>query len=67
MLLLSKGQSHLNLRSRKWLPLMQTDHKGSDHDCVSAANKYYSSAGHNEQKNKKITNQIEFLAVTIKQ
>ena len=46
---------------------MQTDHKGSDHDCVSAANKYYSSAGHNEQKNKKITSQIEFLAVTIKQ
>ena len=32
----------------------------------SAANKY-SSAGHNEQKNKKTTSQIKFSAVTIKQ
>ena len=32
----------------------------------SAANKY-SSAGHNEQKNKKNTSQIKFSAVTIKQ
>ena len=34
---------------------------------ISAANKYYSSAGHHEQKNKKTTVQIKFLAVTIKQ
>ena len=33
----------------------------------SAANKYYSSAGHHEQKNKITTGQIKFLAVTIKQ
>ena len=33
----------------------------------SAANKYYSSAGHYEQKNKKTTSRIEFLTVTIKQ
>ena len=33
----------------------------------STANKYYSSAGHHEQKNKKITSQIKFSAVTIKQ
>ena len=32
-----------------------------------AANKYYSSVGHNEQKNKKPTGQIKFSAVTIKQ
>ena len=32
----------------------------------SAANKYNSSAGHHEQKNKKTTGQIKFLAVTIK-
>ena len=34
---------------------------------VSAANKYCSSAGHHEQKNKKTTGQIKFSAVTIKQ
>ena len=34
---------------------------------ISAANKYYSSASHHEQKNKKATSQIKFLAVTIKQ
>ena len=33
---------------------------------ISAANKYYSSASHHEQKNKNIS-QIKFLAVTIKQ
>ena len=33
----------------------------------SAANKDYSSAGHHEQKNKKTTGQIKFLAITIKQ
>ena len=33
---------------------------------ISAANKY-SSASHHEQKNKKTTSQIKFLAVTIKQ
>ena len=33
----------------------------------SATNKYYSSAGHHGQKNKKTTGQIKFLAVTIKQ
>ena len=33
----------------------------------SAANKYYSSVGHHEQKNKKTTGQIKFLAVIIKQ
>ena len=33
----------------------------------SAANKCYSSVGHHEQKNKKITAQIKFLAVKIKQ
>ena len=33
----------------------------------SAANIFYSSVGHHEQKNKKTTNQIKFLAVTIKQ
>ena len=33
----------------------------------SAANEYYSSAGHYEQKNKKSTGQIKFLAVTLKQ
>ena len=26
--------------------------------CISVANKYYSSAGHHEQKNKKTTDQI---------
>ena len=34
---------------------------------ISAANKYYSFLGHHEQKNKKTTDQIKFLAVTIKQ
>ena len=34
---------------------------------TSAANKYYSTASHHEQKNKKTTGQIEFLGVTIKQ
>ena len=34
---------------------------------TSAANKYDFSAGHHEQKNKKPTGQIKFLAVTIKQ
>ena len=33
---------------------------------TSAANKYYSSASHHEQKNKNIS-QIKFLAVSIKQ
>ena len=33
----------------------------------STANKYYSSAGHHEQKNKKNTGLIEFSAVTRKQ
>ena len=33
----------------------------------STANKYYSSAGHHEQKNKKTTGQIKFLAITIRQ
>ena len=33
----------------------------------STANKYYSSAGHHEQKNKKITGQIKFSAVKIRQ
>ena len=33
----------------------------------SAANKYYSSASHHKWKNKKITGQIKFSAVTIKQ
>ena len=33
---------------------------------ISAANKYYSSAGHHEQKNKKTTGQIKFSVVTIK-
>ena len=33
----------------------------------SVANKYYSSTGHHEQKNKKTTGQIKFLLVTIKQ
>ena len=32
---------------------------------LSAANKFYSSAGHLEQKNKKTTGQIKFLMVTI--
>ena len=32
-----------------------------------AANKYFSSVSHHEQKNKKTTSQIKFLAVTIKQ
>ena len=37
------------------------------HACIdtSAANKYYSSAGHHEQKNNKTTIQIKFLVVTI--
>ena len=35
--------------------------------CTSAANKYYLSAGHHEQENKKTTSQIKFSAVTIKQ
>ena len=34
---------------------------------VSAANKYYASAGHHKQKNKKSTDQIKFSAVIIKQ
>ena len=33
---------------------------------VSAASKYYTSASHHEQKNKKTTGQIKFLAVTRK-
>ena len=33
----------------------------------SDANQYYSSVCHHEQKNKKTTGQITFLAVTIKQ
>ena len=33
----------------------------------SAANRYHSSASHHEQKNNKTTDQIKFLAVTIKQ
>ena len=33
---------------------------------TSTANKYYFSAGHHEQKNKKSTGQIKFLVVTIK-
>ena len=32
---------------------------------ISAANKYYSSAGHHEQESKKHTRQIKFLAFTI--
>ena len=36
-------------------------------EVISTANKYYSSASHHEQKNKKTTSQIKFLAVTIKQ
>ena len=34
---------------------------------LTPALKYYSSAGHHEQKNKKTTSQIKFLTVTIKQ
>ena len=34
---------------------------------IIPANKYYFSADHHEQKNKKTTSQIKFLAVTIKQ
>ena len=34
---------------------------------TSTANKYYSSAGHHEQKNKKNNGQIKFSAVIIKQ
>ena len=34
---------------------------------TNAANKYYSSAGHHEQKNKETVSQIKFSAVTIKQ
>ena len=34
---------------------------------ISAANKYCSFACHHEQRNKKTTGQIKFLAVTIKQ
>ena len=33
----------------------------------STANKYYSSASHHEQKNKKTSGQIKFLLVLIKQ
>ena len=33
----------------------------------SAANKYYSSAGQHEQKNRKTAGQIKFSAVTVKQ
>ena len=36
-------------------------------DASSAANKYCSSAGHDEQKNKNITDQVKFSAATIKQ
>ena len=42
---------------QKFLKLMFID---------SAANKYYSSASHHEQKNKKTTCQIKYLAVTIR-
>ena len=34
---------------------------------TSAANKYYFSASHHKQENKKTANQIKFLVVTIKQ
>ena len=37
------------------------------HKRLSAANKYYSSASHHEQKNKKTAGQITFSAVTVKQ
>ena len=40
---------------------------GKKYSILIAANKYYSSAGHHEQKNKKTTGQIKFLVVTIKQ
>ena len=43
-------------------PLCQSDRVRS-----SAANKYLSSAGHHEQKNKTTTGQIKFSVVTIKQ
>ena len=33
----------------------------------STGNKYYSSAGHHEHKNKKTSSEIKFLVVTIKQ
>ena len=33
---------------------------------LNAANEYYSTASHHEQKNHKTTGQIKFLAVTIK-
>ena len=33
----------------------------------SVANKYYFTAGHHEQKNAKITGQIKFTAIKIKQ
>ena len=36
-------------------------------EVISTENKYYSSASHHEQKNKKTTGQIKFLAVTVKQ
>ena len=36
-------------------------------NCLSVANKYYSSAGHHEQKNKETTGQVRFLLVTIRQ
>ena len=34
---------------------------------ISAANKWHSTPGHREQKNRKTTDQIKFLVVTIKQ
>ena len=40
---------------------------GKKYSILIAANKYYSSAGHHEQKNKKTTGQIKFLVVTIRQ
>ena len=40
---------------------------GKKYSVLIAANKYYSSASHHEQKDQKTTGQIKFLMVTIKQ
>lgn len=39
---------------------------GKKYSVLIAANKYYSSASHHEQKDQKTTDQIKSLAVTVK-
>ena len=52
-IVLNDTKINLKMKNKSWLS--------------STANKFYSSASHHEQKNKKTTGQIKFSAVTVKQ